>query len=144
MSPDNMPRPFDPKFCDETPEANELSRLRERVRELESKNTFWACRTHTHNNTLRCAICDEARVKELEEIIRTDPDYAPWAKLGAAEAEIEEQKKLLNRRVSHQKLKAAEATIERVRIVRNDLATQCTNGHAVKALDKALKEKDDE
>ena len=37
-----------------------------------------------------------------------------------------------------------EATIERVRIVRNDLATQCTNGHAVKALDKALREKDSE
>lgn len=31
----------------------------------------------------------EVRVVELEQIIRTDPDYAPWAKLEAAEARIE-------------------------------------------------------
>jgi hypothetical protein len=29
-------------------------------------NTFWACKEHTHNNTLRCAICDEQRIEELE------------------------------------------------------------------------------
>jgi len=34
----------------------------------------------------------------------------------------------------------AEAQVERVREVRNWLSTQCTNSHAVKALDKALKE----
>jgi len=32
----------------------------------EYKNTFWACKDHTHNNTLRCAICDEQHITELE------------------------------------------------------------------------------
>jgi hypothetical protein len=38
----------------------------QRIAELEKKNTFWACKHHTNNNTLRCAICDEERIAELE------------------------------------------------------------------------------
>lgn len=33
---------------------------------------------------------ERQRVVGLEEIIRTDPDYAPWAKLAAAEARVAE------------------------------------------------------
>jgi hypothetical protein len=33
---------------------------------LEAKNTFWACKKHANNNTLRCALCDEDRIKVLE------------------------------------------------------------------------------
>lgn len=29
-------------------------------------NTFWACKEHTHNSTLRCAICDEQHIAKLE------------------------------------------------------------------------------
>ena len=36
------------------------------LEEVAKTNTFWACKTHTHNNTLRCALCDEARIKKLE------------------------------------------------------------------------------
>jgi len=36
MMPSNMPRPFDAEHSDETPEANELARLRARVEELEN------------------------------------------------------------------------------------------------------------
>ena len=38
----------------------------DRIAELEAQNTFWACAKHSINNTLRCAICDEARIAELE------------------------------------------------------------------------------
>ena len=37
----------------------------------EYKNTFWACKDHTHNNTLRCAICDEQRITKLEARLET-------------------------------------------------------------------------
>ena len=37
-----------------------------RIAELESQNTFWACKKHTQQNTLRCAICDEQHIKELQ------------------------------------------------------------------------------
>ena len=30
------------------------------------QNTFWACKDHKQQGTLRCAICDEERIKELE------------------------------------------------------------------------------
>jgi len=41
------------------------------------------------------------------------------------------------------RIKELEATIQRLRDVRNDLATQTLNSHAVKMLDKALEQDDD-
>lgn len=65
----------------------------------------------------------QKRVNELEEIIRTDPDYAPWAKLAAAEARVAELEKtrddyldLINhaRNISKE-LRAADERIEKAR-----------------------------
>ena len=36
------------------------------------QNTFWACKDHKLQSTLRCAICDEERIAELEaQLIQT-------------------------------------------------------------------------
>ena len=45
--------------------------IQQHIKELEVKlakqNTFWACKDHKLQSTLRCAICDEERIKELED-----------------------------------------------------------------------------
>jgi len=51
--------------------------LMKRIHELEAEcalilatkakqNTFWGCKDHKFQSTLRCAICDEERIAELE------------------------------------------------------------------------------
>jgi hypothetical protein len=53
-----------------------LEEAEKRIAELEKKNTFWACERHTNNNTLRCAICDEERIAELEANEKEWKEYA--------------------------------------------------------------------
>jgi len=47
-------------------------------------NTFWACKEHSNNASLRCAICDENKIIELE------------AKVESLQAKVEEQRKHIN------------------------------------------------
>lgn len=56
----------------------------DRLEELEQQNTFWACEKHRNNNTLRCAICDEAENKRLREAF----DARQAARIRQQDAEI--------------------------------------------------------
>ena len=84
---DSFEPDIDPQSCASTEIERLTARLQERDEEiehltshivaltartlqLEAKNTFWACKNHAGNNTLRCAICDEKRIAELEATFR--------------------------------------------------------------------------
>ena len=54
-------------------------------------NTFWACKNHAGNNTLRCAICDEKRIAELEAVIVSLNEIYP-KRIAELEAEVDEWK----------------------------------------------------
>ena len=68
------------------------------------------------------------------------PEYK-YAKYAAKIAELETTTNTawLNMLEAQRQRSELKATIERVNVVRKELATQVLNGHAVKMLDKALK-----
>jgi chromosome segregation ATPase len=81
--------------------ADHIEELQKQLAEVRlTTNTFWACKEHTHNNTLRCACCDEQRIAELEKQLEAANGHQRewgrlWSDLIKLEAQLERSKVIL-------------------------------------------------